>query len=107
MTDSLPLYPKEEYRFRIGGIELWCMLTCPSHPEQYDVFLDGVDQVGYLRLRHGEFRADYGECGGPTVYSATYTDPWMGVFESPMDRRERLYQACKAIARRLSSTSSN
>jgi len=32
--------------------------TCGACPEQYDVFL-GDQMIGYLRLRHGEFRADY------------------------------------------------
>ena len=39
----------------INGYRL--ILTCGACPEQYDVF-DGDRQVGYLRLRHGHFRAD-------------------------------------------------
>lgn len=35
-------------------------------PEQHDAFI-GQQQVGYLRLRHGMFRADYPDCGGETV----------------------------------------
>jgi len=46
--------------------------TCAMCPEQYDVFKDN-EPVGYLRLRHGWFRADY-PCicynGGETVYEA-------------------------------------
>lgn len=49
----------------IGQYEL--VTTCDSHPEQYEVFLEGK-QVGYLRLRHGEFRADVPEHGGTTVF---------------------------------------
>ena len=44
-------------------------LTCAASPEQYDVFKDG-QQIGYLRLRHGEFIAEYGACDGPEVFSA-------------------------------------
>lgn len=44
-------------------------LTCGACPEQYDVYR-GPLQVGYLRLRHGEFRADVPDCGGETVYEA-------------------------------------
>lgn len=51
----------------INGCEL--RLTCGACPEQYDVFKDGL-QIGYLRLRDGLFRADYGGCGGPEVYEA-------------------------------------
>ncbi len=52
----------------INGYNL--VLTCGACPEQYDVFKDG-EQVGYLRLRHGFFRADYPDCGGETVYEAS------------------------------------
>ncbi len=43
--------------------------TCFACPEQYDVF-DGEKQVGFIRLRHGSFRADVPDCGGTTVYTA-------------------------------------
>ena len=33
--------------------------TCGACPEQYDAYFEGY-QVGYLRLRHGTFRVDYG-----------------------------------------------
>lgn len=46
-----------------------CM-TCFACPEQYDVYSPSGEQVGYLRLRHGTFRADYPDCGGETVYTA-------------------------------------
>ncbi len=50
----------------------WALVcTCSACPEQYDVFdKQEQRQVGYLRLRHGYFRADYPDCGGNTVYSA-------------------------------------
>ena len=48
-----------KYRLEGGGL-------CP---EQYDVF-DGEKQVGYLRLRHGHFRADWREGETVTVYEA-------------------------------------
>ena len=44
-------------------------MTSRACPEQYDVYF-GDFQLGYLRLRHGFFRADYLECGGYTAYSA-------------------------------------
>lgn len=56
-------YPKE-----IEGAKL--VRTCFACPEQYDVFLDEV-QIGYLRLRHGTFRAEYPDCGGEVVYMAS------------------------------------
>ncbi|MGU3286434.1 hypothetical protein [Methylobacterium mesophilicum] len=43
--------------------------TCWMCPEQYDAYLDGK-KVGYLRLRHGQFRVDVPDCGGETIYEA-------------------------------------
>lgn len=40
--------------------------TCGAFPEQYDAYLNGVE-VGYLRLRHGYFRAEH---NGVTVYES-------------------------------------
>lgn len=51
----------------IDGLKLIC--TCGACPEQYDVF-DGERQVGYLRLRHGWFRADCPDAGGETVHES-------------------------------------
>jgi len=70
--------------------------TCSACPEQYDVFKDG-SQVGYLRLRHGEFRADYGICGGETVYEAEPAGD--GVFEDD-ERGFYLAEAVKALLKR-------
>jgi hypothetical protein len=45
--------------------------TCFACPEQYDVYnRDGI-QVGYLRLRHGYFRADYPDVGVEVVYETS------------------------------------
>lgn len=52
----------------IHGYKL--VLTCYACPEQYDVFDPSGKQVGYLRLRHGYFRADCPDAGDATVYSA-------------------------------------
>lgn len=71
--------------------------TCFACPEQYDVFdKDGV-QCGYLRLRHGSFRADYPDCGGETVYRAEPKGD--GIFDD--DEREfYLNEAIKAIKKK-------
>lgn len=57
----------QQDKLQVRGCEL--RLTCSACPEQYDVFQDG-HQIGYLRLRGGWFRADYGGCGGETVFEA-------------------------------------
>ena len=64
--------------------------TCGACPEQYDAFYKG-EEVGYLRLRHGHFRAEY---KGKTVYSVdTIGD---GIFEWE-ERKKHLKKARKAI----------
>lgn len=72
------------------------VLTCEECPEQYDAFI-GQDQVGYLRLRHGQFRVDYPDCGGETIYTAEPIGD--GIFEDH-ERDRYLRFAVDAILRR-------
>lgn len=76
--DKISWPPERE----VEGLRLVC--TCIACPEQYNVF-DGKKQVGYLRLRHGKFRADCPDCGGETVYSSNTKGD--GTFND--DERER------------------
>tara|TARA_R110000868_G_scaffold117108_9_gene311154 strand:- start:152 stop:421 length:270 start_codon:yes stop_codon:yes gene_type:complete len=72
-----------KYRLEGGGM-------CP---EQYRVF-DGEKEVGYLRLRHGDFRADWTEGKTVTVYRACPNGD--GGFDG--DEREKyLAEAVNAI----------
>jgi len=41
--------------------------TCPSNPEQYDVYL-GKLKVGYLQLMDGKFKAMFPDDSGEQVY---------------------------------------
>ena len=72
--------------------------TCGACPEQYDVFDENDEIVGYLRLRHGGFRADYPGCGGETVYSASVEGD--GCFMDH-ERGYHLSRALEAIRRAL------
>lgn len=74
----------------LDGYKLVC--TCSACPEQYDVFDANDKQVGYLRLRHGKFRADAPVVGWRTVYEAETKGD--GVF----DDDERIPELRKAIA---------
>ena len=65
--------------------------TCMACPEQYDVFNSNGSKVGYLRLRHGNFRADCPTVGGTTVYSSKTKGD--GVFSED----ERIAELTKAI----------
>jgi hypothetical protein len=68
------------------------VLTCFACPEQYDVFDGRGEKVGYLRLRHGWFRADVPCCGGETVYEAEPNGD--GIF----DEDERYGYLSEAVA---------
>ena len=75
----------------IDGLKLVC--TCGACPEQYDVF-DGDKQVGYLRLRHGRFRADCPDAGDETVHEAYPRGD--GIFDDD-ERDAHLTEAVTAI----------
>ena len=80
MNLSNKLYAKNGLEIKGGG-------ACP---EQYEVFKDGK-QVAYYRLRHGEFRVDYPECGEETIYEAEPNGD--GIF----DDNERIIYLSKAM----------
>jgi hypothetical protein len=82
-------YPECE-ELLIDGYRL--ILTSVACPEQYDVFNSQNEQVGYLRLRGGAFRADCPTCGGATVYESRTSGD--GIFDSG----ERLPQITAAVA---------
>ena len=64
--------------------------TCLACPEQYDVYL-GDEKIGYMRLRHGWFRAEYKE---EVVYGTKTNGD--GYFEDD-ERDYHLHKACAAI----------
>lgn len=66
--------------------------TCGACPEQYDAFHSETgEEIGYLRLRHGYFLAEY---KGERVYDAEPKGD--GCFESD-ERDYHLNMACDAI----------
>ena len=69
--------------------------TCDVCPEQYDAFI-GAQRMGYLRLRHGIFRADYPEhrSHGETVLEGCPRGD--GCFD-PAERPEWLDRARAAL----------
>lgn len=75
----------EEFKIRLEQ-------TCGACPEQYDAFHSVTgEKIGYLRLRHGYFRAEY---KGDIVYE-TYPRG-DGCFESD-ERDQYLHRACESI----------
>lgn len=68
-------------------------LTCHACPEQYDVYF-GDFQIGYLRLRHGDFTATYPDVWGTAVYHASPEGD--GIFHE-LERMKYLTQAVEAL----------
>ncbi len=52
-------------RYNIKDIEL--KLTCEACPEAYEAFMNGK-QIGYLKLRYGNFTVEYPREGGKVIY---------------------------------------
>jgi hypothetical protein len=77
--------------FDIDGYRL--ELTCSACPEQYDV-IKGKHKVGYLRLRHGSFTAEY-PYNGDHVYAARTRGD--GCFDDAEERKQHLTAAVAAI----------
>lgn len=74
-------------------VALELKLTCAAMPEQYEAFLDGR-QVGYLRLRHGTFRAHYPDhIGSPVYITKTLGD---GIFDDS-EREDQIRTALIAV----------
>jgi len=82
----------------ILGYRLVC--TCVACPEQYDVFDAAGAKVGYLRLRHGIFRADVPDVFGETVYSSRPHGD--GTFR-PEEREIELQNAIAAIHKKVTT----
>jgi hypothetical protein len=79
--------------FAIDGFHL--ALTCEFCPEQYDVW-KGKSKVGYIRPRHGMFRA---ECYGDTVLSGSPEGD--GSFADAAERERYLRDAVASIKRAM------
>lgn len=77
--------------FEFFGVKL--VMTCGACPEQYDAYYNG-DQIGYLRLRHGQFTVSYRDVGGKLVYQAEPNGD--GLFE-PGERRRYLMEAARKL----------
>jgi len=97
----LDYFANPEDLYSAHGLTL--VQTCGACPEQYDVFR-GDEQVAYLRLRHGFFRVDLGECGGEIIASGHPKGD--GCFE-PDERMHFMHRALRAIISRIHPTISS
>ncbi len=87
--------PLIEKLYANNGLEI--KMTCGACPEQYEIFRNG-EQVAYYRLRHGEFRVDFPDCGGETIYHAEPNGD--GIFDDN-ERLKYLSEAMKAVITKI------
>lgn len=80
---------------KIKGLEFVC--TCEFSPEQYDIYDESRNVVGYVRLRYGNLYCRHPNVEGEIIYSASIGDEWTGQFESTEQRLSHL----EAIADRV------
>ena len=76
--------------------EFVLQLTCYACPEQYDIFVQGV-QVGYARLRWGHFSVSVPDCSDDVVYEYDFKDGFGGCFANQQERLEYLTAGCIEI----------
>ena len=89
---------------KINGLKF--VETCWAAPEQYDVFDENDNQVGYVRLRWGRLRCDYPSCGGETIYVAEFDDRYMGRFDG-LERKRFLQYIADAILEKINKEKQN
>ena len=85
---------------RIKGLDFKC--TCSACPEQYDVFDNNENIVGYVRLRWGGLTCEYPDVGGECIYNVSIGgDGWTGCFDSKEQRMHHLNNIADKILERI------
>lgn len=72
----------------IKGLNFEC--TCGLCPEQYDVYNNNDEIVGYVRLRWGNLTCEYPDVMGEMIYHTTIGSRLTGCFESIEQRIRHL-----------------
>lgn len=91
---------------RIKAVNIDFELTCGACPEQYDVYIEGV-QHGYVRLRWGGLRCDYPDVGGETIYQYSFDEGFQGCFDDDEQRDFHLELIAKSIYNRFIGSEGN
>lgn len=87
---------------KIKGLDFKC--TCSICPEQYDVFDDNGNIVGYVRLRWGYLTCEYPDVGGEYIYDASISgDGWTGCFDSEEQRMMYLSDIADKILEKINA----
>lgn len=83
-------------------MEMYFVRTCYACPEQYDVYDNGKNQIGYVKLRYGQLKATYPDFGGETVFEHTFEeDDLKGFFNNDDERLEMLNQISSALLSKM------
>lgn len=72
-------------------------LTAMARPEQYDLFDEKNEKVGYFRLRWGSFTVTAPWVDGIRVYHAEFDDGYLGQFLDDASRRTHLQAGVDAV----------
>lgn len=83
--------------------ELLFCKTCDASPEQYDVYNNYGDIVGYVRLRWGNLTCEYPDVGGELIYEASIGDGLTGRFENNEQKRCHLSTIADKILEKINS----
>lgn len=75
--------------------------TSIACPEQYEAYDGQGNQIGYLRLRHGEFMVEYPEVNGEIIYEEFFEEDLKGAFDDIKERDYYLNQAKEAIRKKI------
>lgn len=81
---------------RIKTVNVEFHETCSACPEQYDVYIEGI-QVGYVRLRWGRLRCDTPDVGGREVYEHFWDEGSLGCFPNDEERDFHLEQIAQIL----------
>lgn len=84
---------------KIKGLDFVC--TCFACPEQYDVYDENGNIVGYVRLRYGNLTCKYPDIGGELIYEASIGGGLCGRFESDEQREEHLNNIAVRIIKKM------
>lgn len=83
--------------------ELLFCKTCDACPEQYDVYNDCGEIVGYVRLRWGNLTCEYPDVGGELIYEASIGDELTGRFENDEQKIYHLSAIADKILEKINS----
>lgn len=82
---------------------LYFVMTCGACPEQYDVYSDEsmTEQVGYIRLRHGNLFAESPDCLTNVVFHHCFDDLRGSFYSDDVERMFWLKKCAENIQKAL------